>query len=297
MGETMPAVFFHGTLDVCQAEAVEEVVLLGGPTVPDKGRRHGVFHQNQKHVSNPGGFYSHQALRFWQLHTGFDGVVQGISEKRADIQRVQEVTGFKMDDRGKVNGLFPGQPGFVPNDCIQILIPGMLITLIRLELVLEGLSGLVKNRTVFGLGLQNQKMVFHVMVDLTDSLLILKAVLVVGFLFLQGLGPVGGLDRGTDIGGQIDAAKAGKDGGKTDGVDDSNVFRQKAKDGKDSHKWSQHQGIYNQPHGGRQTGGNLPQISPETEPGQRPKQQAKELESPDAPVKEKNKRLLVSSIK
>ena len=70
----------------------------------------------------------------------------------------------------------------------------MLITLIRLELVLEGLSGLVKNRTVFGLGLQNQKMVFHVMVDLTDSLLILKAVLVVGFLFLQGLGPVGGLD-------------------------------------------------------------------------------------------------------
>ena len=114
------------------------------------------------------------------------------------------------------------------------------------------------------------------MVDLTDSFLILKAVLVVGFLFLQGLGPVGGLDRGTDIGGQIDAAKAGKDGGKTDGVDDSNVFRQKAKDGKDSHKWSQHQGIYNQPHGGRQTGGNLPQISPETEPGQRPKQQAKE---------------------
>ena len=181
-----------------------------------------------------------------------------------------------MDDRGKVNGLFPGQPGFVPNDCIQILIPGMLITLIRLELILEGLSGLVKNRTVFGLGLQNQKMVFHVMVDLTDSFLILKAVLVVGFLFLQGLGPVGGLDRGTDIGGQIDAAKAGKDGGKTDGVDDSNVFRQKAKDGKDSHKWSQHQGIYNQPHGGRQTGGNLPQISPETEPGQRPKQQAKE---------------------
>lgn len=88
----------------------------------------------------------------------------------------------------------------------------MLITLIRLELVLEGLSGLVKNRTVFGLGLQNQKMVFHVMVDLTDSFLILKAVLVVGFLFLQGLGPVGGLDRGTDIGGQIDAAKAGKDG-------------------------------------------------------------------------------------
>lgn len=56
MGETMPAVFFHGTLDVCQAEAVEEGVFLGGPTVPDKGRRHGVFHQNQKHVSNPGGF-------------------------------------------------------------------------------------------------------------------------------------------------------------------------------------------------------------------------------------------------
>lgn len=111
--------------------------------------------------------------------------------------------------------------------------------------------------------------------------------------------------------------KLEKMGGKTDGVDDSNVFRQKAKDGKDSHKWSQHQGIYNQPHGGRQTGGNLPQISPETEPGQRPKQQAKEqscgveesapqvvfrgpgdqTESPDAPVKEKNKRLLVSSIK
>lgn len=105
MGETMPSVFFHGTLDVCQAEAVEERVFLGGPTVPDKGRRHGVFHQNQKHVSNPGGFHSHQALRFWQLHTGFDGVVQGISEKRADIQRVQEVTGFKMDDRG--NGSSP----------------------------------------------------------------------------------------------------------------------------------------------------------------------------------------------
>ena len=43
--------------------------------VPDKGRRHGVFHQNQKHVSNPGGFHSHQALCVWKLHTGFDGVV------------------------------------------------------------------------------------------------------------------------------------------------------------------------------------------------------------------------------
>ena len=66
----------------------------------------------------------------------------------------------------------------------------MLVTLIGLQLNLQILGSLVEGLVAPGLGLEDQKVVLHVVVDAAHPLLVPEAVFVVGLLLLQSLGPV-----------------------------------------------------------------------------------------------------------
>ena len=149
----------------------------------------------------------------------------------------------------------------------------MLVTLIGLQLNLQILGSLVEGLAAPGLGLEDQKVVLHIVVDAAHPLLVPEAVFVVGLLLLQSLGPVPVLEGVADVGRHIDAAKAGEDRGKAHRVDDGHLLRHEVDDDEDTHKGGQHHRVHHPPHGGGEALGDPLELPAEEAPGPHPEPQ------------------------
>ena len=137
----LPVVFVHGGADVGQAEAVEQGVFLGCLAAGVSVRQGVVFHRDDEHIVDAAGFYGDDAPGNGEFFAGFDGVIDGVAEDGADIQRVQEASVGKVEDGGEVNLFFAGSFCLVPDDDVQIRVSGTVVVLVGFHLLPEMADG------------------------------------------------------------------------------------------------------------------------------------------------------------
>lgn len=266
----LAVIFFGGCSDVRQSEAVYKGIFFRSAAGCRCMGRSIIFYSDCQKIPYTAGSYGDKPPVFRKLFGGFYGIVKSVAENSADIQRLNKKAVFKGDRGAEINLPCLCRPGFVPDDNIQEFISGMVETLIFQDLVLQFLDGIFYNLAVIGLALEDQQMIFQVMVNTAYPILITHPIHIIGLFYFQLLSMVCCLHRGADVGCKIDAAEAGKNGGSADGIGDERVLGHKVNDRKDSHKGSKHQSIYNKPHFIGQAGGDPAKIFPKELPCQDP---------------------------
>ena len=137
----LAVIFFCGGADVGQTEAVEQGVFLGGFAAGVSVRQGVVFHRDDEHVVDAAGFYGDDAPGNGEFLAGLDGIIEGVAEDGADIQRIQEAAVGKVDDGGEVDLFFAGSFCLVPDDDVQVRVSGAVVVLVGFHLLPEMADG------------------------------------------------------------------------------------------------------------------------------------------------------------
>ena len=111
--DALAVIFFRCGADIGNTETVEEAVFFwrlfpAGRFAGGIGVIFGVvFHGNEEHVPQAVRFDSDEALFLRELFTGLDGIVQRVSEDRADVQRIEKISRAEVDRGGKLDTARP----------------------------------------------------------------------------------------------------------------------------------------------------------------------------------------------
>ena len=130
-----------------------------------------IFDQNGNKIIHPPCFHCDNSLILRQFSARFNGIVDSIAEKGADVQRLYEIYIAKINKSREIDLLFPGFFRLISDNDIKEIISGMDVIFIVRDLraqLLRHPAGNFCSLTAF----KYKEMIFHIMIDCPHPLLI-----------------------------------------------------------------------------------------------------------------------------